>query len=108
MRRRRYNQSLGNCVWLAIPILVGSHTFLAEAVKPSPATAIAVMMQSPDPQNATISTMASERCKVTCLWLTVTMSLLLRPIDEAHFDRPPPGTRLRLGYEHLFALEEAQ
>ena len=61
MRRRRYSQSLGNCVWLAIPILVGSHTFLAETVKPSPATVIAAaMMQSPDPQNSTVSTMPSE------------------------------------------------
>ena len=60
MRYRRYSQSLGNCIWLAIPILVGSHTFLAETAKPSPATGTAAKMQSPHLQNSTISTMPPE------------------------------------------------
>jgi tetratricopeptide (TPR) repeat protein len=107
MRRRRYSQPLGNCVWLAIPILVGSHIFLAETVKPSPATAIAAMMQSPDPQNATISTMPSE-AQGDLLMVNGNYVAAIEAYRQSSLRSAATWNKIGVAYHHLFALEEAR
>ena len=107
MRRRRYSQPLGNCVWLAIPILVGSHIFLAETVKPSPATAIAAMMQSPDPQNATISTMPSE-AQGDLLMVNGNYVAAIKAYRQGSLRSAATWNKIGVAYHHLFALEEAR
>ena len=107
MRGRRYSQPLGNCVWLAIPILVGSHTFLAETVRPSPATAIAAMMESPDPQNATISTMPSE-AQGDLLMVNGNYVAAIEAYRQSSLRSAATWNKIGVAYHHLFALEEAR
>jgi tetratricopeptide (TPR) repeat protein len=107
MRGRRYSQPLGNCVWLAIPILVGSHTFLAETVKPSPATAIAAMMQGPALQNATISTMPSE-AQGDLLMVNGNYVAAIEAYRQSSLRSAATWNKIGVAYHHLFALEEAR
>src|SRR6202453_2948486 len=107
MRGRRYSQPLGNCVWLAIPILVGSHTFLAQTVRPSPATAIAAMMESPDPQNATISTMPSE-AQGDLLMVSGNYVAAIEAYRQSSLRSAATWNKIGVAYHHLFALEEAR
>ena len=107
MRYRRYSQSLGKCVWLAIPILVGSHTCLAETVRPSPATAIAAMKQSPDPQNATISTMPSE-AQGDLLMANGNYVAAIEAYRQSSLRSAATWNKIGVAYHHLFALEKAR
>src|SRR6202789_2087445 len=107
MRRRRYSQSLGNCVWLAIPILVGRHTFLAETVKPLPATAMAAMIKSPDPQNATISTMPSE-AQGDLLMVNGDYVAAIGSYRQSSLRSADNRNKIGVAYHHLFAVEEAR
>ena len=107
MRGRRYSQPLGNCFWLAIPILVGSLAFLAETVRPSPATAIAAMMQSPDPQNATISTMPSE-AQGDLLMANGEYAAAIAAYQQGLLRSAVIWNKIGVAYHHLFALEEAR
>jgi tetratricopeptide (TPR) repeat protein len=107
MRGRRYSQPLGNCVWLAIPLLVGSHTFLAETVKPSPATAIAAMMQGPALQNATISTMPSE-AQGDLLMVNGNYVAAIEAYRQSSLRSAATWNKIGVAYHHLFALEEAR
>jgi tetratricopeptide (TPR) repeat protein len=107
MRRRRYSQSLANCVWLAIPILVGSHAFLAETVKPSPATAIAASPESPDPQNATLSTMPSE-AQGDRLMVNGNYVAAIEAYRQSSPRSAATWNKIGVAYHHLFALEEAR
>src|SRR5271156_5814909 len=104
MRGRRYSQLLGNCVWLAIPILVGSHTLLAETVRPSPATAIAAMMQSPDPQNTTVSTMPSE-AQGDLLMINGNYAAAIEVYRQSSPRSAATWNKIGVAYHHLFALE---
>lgn len=105
--RRRYSQSLGNCVWFAILILVGSHAFLAETVKPSPATAIAAMIQSPDPQSTTISTMRSE-ARGDLLMANGNYVAAIEAYRQSSLRSAATWNKIGVAYHHLFALEEAR
>src|ERR1700733_13798350 len=107
MRYRRYSQSFGNCVWLAIPILVGSHIFLAETVKPSPATATAATTQSPHVQNATISTMPSE-AQGDLLMVNGNYVAAIEAYRQSSLRSAATWNKIGVAYHHLFALEEAR
>jgi tetratricopeptide (TPR) repeat protein len=107
MRGRRYSQSFGNCVWLAIPILVGSHPFLAEPVKPSPATATAAMMQSQPPQSATTSTMPPE-AQGDLLMVNGNYVAAIKAYQQSSPRSAATWNKIGVAYHHLFALEEAR
>ena len=107
MRYRRYSQSLGNCVWLAIPILVSSHTFLAETVKRSPPTATAATMQSPNLQNATISTMPPE-AQGDLLMINGNYVAAIEAYQQSSRQSAATWNKIGVAYHHLFALEAAR
>ena len=102
MRHRRYRQSLGKCVWLAISVLVGSHPFRAETLKPSPARATAATAQS----NAGVSRMSPEAQGD----LLVMNGNYVAAIEAYRKGSPSAATWNKIGiaYHHLFALEEAR
>jgi tetratricopeptide (TPR) repeat protein len=107
MRGRRYSQPLGNCIWLAIPILLGSHTFFAETVRQSPATAIAAMTESPDPENATVSTMPSE-AQGDLLMVKGNYVAAIEAYRQSSLRSAATWNKIGVAYHHLFALEEAR
>src|SRR6202046_542044 len=107
MRYRRYSQSFGNCVWLAIPILVGSQPILAERVKPSPATATSVTTQSPHVQNAPISTMPSE-AQGDLLMVNGNYVAAIQAYRQSSLRSAATWNKIGVAYHHLFALEEAR
>jgi tetratricopeptide (TPR) repeat protein len=92
MKRRRYSQSLGNCAWLAISILVGSHTFLAETLKPSPAT---------------ISTMPLE-AQGDLLMVNGDYVAAIEAYRQSTLRSAATWNKIGVAYHHLFALEEAR
>jgi tetratricopeptide (TPR) repeat protein len=106
MRYLCYRQSSGNRVWLAILVLVGSRTFLAETPKP-PARATAATPQSIYPQNAGISRMAPEAQGDLLM-----MSGNYVAAIEAYQRSSPPSAatwnKIGIPYHHLFALEQAR
>jgi tetratricopeptide (TPR) repeat protein len=97
----------GRRVWFAIPILVGSHTFLAETVRPSPVTAIAAMMPSPDPQNATISVMPAE-AQGDLLMVNGNYAAAIEAYRRSSLRSAAIWNKIGVAYHHLFALEEAR
>ena len=107
MRYGRYRRSLGNCVCLAIPILVGSRTFLAETLKPSPATATAAAMQSIYLQNATISTMSPE-AQGDLLMINGNYVAAIEAYRQSSLQSAATWNKIGIAYHHLFALEEAR
>ncbi len=94
MRYRRHSSPLANCVCLAILILVGSHTFLAENVKSSPQTE-AVATIPPEAQG--------DRLMMNGNYVAAI---------EAYRRSSPPSAatwnKIGVAYHHLFALEEAR
>jgi tetratricopeptide (TPR) repeat protein len=92
MRRPRYSQSLGNCVWLAMPILAGSQTFFAEAVKPLPAA---------------ISTMPSE-AQGDLLMVNGDYVAAIEAYRRGSLRSAVTWNKIGVAYHHLFALEEAR
>ena len=92
MRCRRYSHFLGNCVWLALPILVGSHTFFAQAVKPSPAT---------------ISTTPSE-AQGDLLMVNGDYAAAIEAYRQGSLRSAVTWNKIGVAYHHLFALEEAR
>jgi tetratricopeptide (TPR) repeat protein len=107
MRYRRHRQSLGNCVWLAILILVGSRTFLAETRKPSPQTPPADMREGINLQNPAVSTMPPE-AQGDRLMMSENY---VAAIDAYRRSSPPSAAvwnKIGVAYHHLFALEEAR
>ena len=107
MRYGRYRRSLGNCVCLAIPILVGSHTFLAETLKPSPAAATAAAVQSIYLQKATISTMSPE-AQGDLLMINGNYVAAIEAYRQSSLQSAATWNKIGIAYHHLFALEEAR
>jgi tetratricopeptide (TPR) repeat protein len=105
MRHRCYRQFLGNCVWLAISILVGSHTLLAETVKPSPATATAAPMQRLG--LATISTVSPE-AQGDLLMINGNYVAAIKAYRQSSLQSAATWNKIGIAYHHLFALEEAR
>jgi tetratricopeptide (TPR) repeat protein len=92
MKRRRDSQFLGNCVWLAISILAGSHTFLAETLKPSPAT---------------LSTMPLE-AQGDLLMVNGDYVAAIEAYRQSTLRSAATWNKIGVAYHHLFALEEAR
>ena len=107
MRYRRYSQSLGNCIWLTIPILVGSHTFLAETAKPSPATGTAAQRQSTHLQNSTISTTPPEE-QGDLLMMNGNYVAAIAAYQQSSVQSAATWNKIGIAYHHLFALDEAR
>jgi len=103
MRYRRCRQSLGTCVWLAIPILAGSHTFLAETPKPWPARATAATTQS----NATVSKMSPET-QGDLLMINGNYVSAIEAYRQSSLQSAATWNKIGIAYHHLFALEEAR
>jgi hypothetical protein len=100
MRYRRYRQFLGNCVWLAIAILLGSHTFLAETVKPSRATATAATIQKIC--LATIST-ASPEAQGDLLMTNGNYVAAIKAYRQSSLPSAATWNKIGIAYHHLFA-----
>jgi tetratricopeptide (TPR) repeat protein len=105
MRHRCYRQFLGNCVWLAISILVGLHTLLAETLKPSPATATAAPMQRIS--LATISTVSPE-AQGDLLMINGDYVAAIKAYRQSSLQSAATWNKIGIAYHHLFALEEAR
>jgi len=92
MKRRCYSRSLGNCVWLAISILAGSHTLLAESLKPS---------------LAAISAMPSE-AQGDLLMVNGDYVAAIEAYRQSSLRSAATWNKIGVAYHHLFALEEAR
>lgn len=84
----------GRRVWLAIPILVGSHTFLAETVRPAPATAIAATMQA--------------EAQGDLLMVNGNYVAAIEAYRQSSPRSAVTWNKIGVAYHHLFALEEAR
>jgi tetratricopeptide (TPR) repeat protein len=107
MSGRRHSQYLGKRGLLAIPILMGSHTFLAETVKPSPQTATTAVMRSAYPENTTIS-MTPGEAQGDLLMVNGDYVAAIAAYQQSSRRSAAVWNKIGVAYHHLFALEEAR